>query len=84
MKVVTEELSATLTAMSVKYGEELDLELGLLVAVWLKSWLLEVKHNRDSVLVVVSDQSIVGVCSVSDHVRSQSLLRHLRFLDNWA
>ena len=42
MKVVTEELSATLAAMSVKYGEELDLELGLLVAVWLKSWLLEV------------------------------------------
>ena len=40
VEVVAEELSATLAPMTVKNGEELDLELGLLLAIEAKTWLL--------------------------------------------
>lgn len=70
MQVVPQKLGAALPSVSVKDGEELDLKLGLLVAVWLDARLFKVKHDRYSVLVVVSDQAIVRVRPVGDHVWS--------------
>ena len=35
MQVITQKLSAPLSTMTIEDGEELDLEFGLLVAVWL-------------------------------------------------
>ena len=45
MQVIAEKLSTTLASMAIKDGEELDLEFGLLVTVWLDAWLFEVKHD---------------------------------------
>ena len=55
MKVVSEELCAALATMSIENREELYLKLRLFRAIWLDSWLLEVEHYRDPVLVVISD-----------------------------
>lgn len=68
MKVVAEELSAALATMTVKNGEELNLKLGLLVAVWFNAWLFKIKHDRYPVLVVITDETIVSICSVGNHV----------------
>ena len=45
VEVVTEELGAPLAPMPVKNGEELDLELGLLLAVEAQTWFLQVEHD---------------------------------------
>ena len=45
MKVVTEELSAALAAMTIEDSKELDLELRLLGAIRLYARLLKVKHD---------------------------------------
>ena len=54
--------------MTVKNGEELNLKLGLLVAVWFNAWLFKIKHDRYPVLVVITDETIVSICSVGNHV----------------
>ena len=68
MKVVSEELRAALTAVSIKYRKELYLKLRLLRAIGLNSWFLKVKYNRYPVLIVISDKAIMCVCSVRNHV----------------
>ena len=68
VKIVSQKLRTTLSTMSVEYCEELNLELWLLVAVWLDAWLFEIKNNRYSIFVVVTDKAVVSVCSVCDHV----------------
>ena len=60
--------------MSIEYCEELDLEFGLFRAVRLDARLFKVKHDRDSVLVIVANQSIVSVSSIRNHVWHQRLL----------
>ena len=42
MQVIAKKLSATLATMTIKDGKELNLEFGLLGAVWLDAWLFEV------------------------------------------
>jgi hypothetical protein len=44
MKVVTEEFSAALAAMTIEDSKELDLELRLFGAIRLYAWFLKVKH----------------------------------------
>ena len=44
MKVVTEELSAALAAMTIEDSKELDLELRLLGTIRLYARLLKIKH----------------------------------------
>ena len=68
MKVVSEELSAPLATMTIENSKELYLELGLFRAIRLYSWLLKVKHNRNPVLVVIPDEAIVSVRTVSNHI----------------
>ena len=80
MKVVSEELCAALATMSIENRKELYLKLRLFRAIWLDSRLLEVKHYRNPVLVVISNQAIVSVRTVGDHIRIQCLLRDLSFL----
>ena len=63
--------------MSIKNCKKLDLEARLLLAIESQSWLLEVKHDRNPVFIVVSEDSVVGVCTVCDHIRRERLLRHL-------
>ena len=84
MKVVSEELRAALASMSIENRKELYLKLWLFRAIWLNSWLLEVKHYRNPVLIVISDQAIVSVRTISNHIRVQCLLRDLSFLYDWA
>ena len=83
MKVVSEELSAPLATMTIENSKELYLELGLFRAIGLYSWLLKVEHNRNPVLVVIPDEAIVCVCTVSNHIWVERLLRYLSFLDDW-
>ena len=80
MKVVSEEFCAALATVTVENCKELYLKLRLFRAIWLDSWLLEVEHYRDPVLVVISDQTIVSVRTVCDHIRVKCLLRDLSFL----
>ena len=68
MQMVSKELGAPLPTMTIENGEELYLELRLLRTVRLDSGLLKVEHNRYPVLVVISDEAIVGISSVSNHV----------------
>ena len=79
MQVVTEELSTALASMAIEDSKELDLELGLLRAIRLDAWFLQIKDNRDTVLVVVADKSVVSVSTVGDHIRQQSFLRNFSF-----
>ena len=74
MKIVSKELSTSLTAMPIEYGEELDLELWLLVAVGLDAWFLQIKYNTYTVFIVVPYQPIVSVGSIGDHVGLQYFL----------
>ena len=78
--MVSEELRAALATMSIENCKELYLKLRLFRAIWLDSWLLEVEHYRNPVLIVISDQAIVSVCTVGNHIRVQGLLRDLSFL----
>ena len=80
MKMVSEELGAALTAVSIKNRKELYLILWLFRAIGLYSWFLKVKYNRNPVLVIISDEAIVGIRSVRNHVWIQCLLRDLSFL----
>ena len=57
--------------MTVEDGKELYLMLRLLLAVRLNSGLLEVKHDTDSILIVITDEAIVSIRSVSDHVGNE-------------
>lgn len=68
MKVVTKELCAALASMTIENGEELDFLLRLLRVVGLKSRLLEVENNRDSVFIVISKNAVVGVGTVRDEI----------------
>lgn len=65
MQVITKELSASVATMTVKNSEE-----GCLLDAWcqrlvrLRARLLEVKHDRYSVLVVVPRGTVVCVCCI--------------------
>ena len=61
--------------MSIKNRKKLDLERWLLLAIQSQSWLLEVKNYRNPVFVVVSEDPIVSVCTVCDHIRQERFLR---------
>ena len=82
MKIITEELSTTLPSMTIEDCEELNLEGGLLRTCWLNTRLFQIKHYRNTVLIVVSYQSIVCIRSIRDHIRSLGLLRHFCLLNN--
>ena len=84
MQMVSKELGAALTTMSIENGKELYLVLRLLRTVRLDAWLLKVEHNRYSVLIVISDEAIMGVRTVSNHIWIQRLLRYFSFLDDGA
>ena len=70
--------------MTIEYSEKLDLELGLLIAIWLDTWLFKIKHDADPILVVVPNQSIVSVGTICYHIRIEYLLRDLSFLYDWS
>ena len=57
--------------MAVEDGEELNLMLWLLFAVRLNTRLLEVKNDADPVLIVVTNETIMSIRSISNHVRDQ-------------
>ena len=57
--------------MAVEDGEELNLMLWLLLAVRLNTRLLEVKNDADPVLIVVANETIMSIRSISNHVRDQ-------------
>ena len=80
MKVVSEELGAALATVSIKNRKELYLILRLFRAIGLDSWFLKVKHDRNPVLIVISNKAIVCIRSVRNHVWIQCLLRDLSFL----
>ena len=61
--------------MSIKNRKKLDLERWLLLAIQSQSWLLEVKNYRYSVFIVVSEDPIVSVCAVCDHIGQEGFLR---------
>ena len=82
MQVVAEEFSAALTTVAVEDCEELYLFLGLFRVVWLETWLLQVKDNRDAIFVVVAENSIVGVGTVSNKVGGLDLLSDFCLLDD--
>ena len=69
--------------MTIEDSEELNLKFWLLITVRLDSGLLQVEHYADSVLIVVSDQAIMSVGSVGNHVGDERALRYLGFLDDW-
>ena len=57
--------------MAVEDGEELNLMLWLLFAVRLNTRLLEVKNDADPVLIVVTNETIMSIRSISNHVGNQ-------------
>ena len=61
--------------MSIKNRKELDLVRWLLLAIESQSWLLEVKNYRNPVFIVVSEDAIVSVCAVCDHIGQEGFLR---------
>lgn len=69
--------------MAIENRKELDLELRLLGAIGLNTRLLKVKHDRYSILIIVSNQPIMCVSTIRDHVRVKRLLSNLGFLDDW-
>ena len=84
MKVVSEELRAALATMSIENREELYLKLRLFRGIWLDSRLLKVKHYGNPVLIVISDEAIMGVRTVRNHVWIERLLRYFSFLNDGA
>ena len=84
VKIVSQKLRTTLSTMSVEYREELNLELGLLTAVQLNAWLLEVEDDADAVFIVISYQAIMSVRPVRYHVGYQRTLRDFCFLNYWS
>lgn len=64
-----------MSSMSIKNCKELDLVRWLLLAIESQSWLLEVKNYRNSVFIVVSEDPIVSVCPVCDHIGQEGFLR---------
>ena len=61
MQVVSEEVSAGMTTVTIKYGEEGT--LGPAIAFFLRR-LLHVKNDRYSVLIVVAHNTLIRVCSI--------------------
>ena len=70
--------------MSIENCKELDLELWLLTAVWLNTWLFKVQNYANSILIVVSNQAVMCIGTIGYHVRSQGLLRHFCFFNYWS
>ena len=64
MEIVSEEVSARMASMSIKYGEEGT--LGPPFALFLR-WLLHVQHDRHSVFIVVSYYTLVSIGSICFH-----------------
>ena len=82
MKVITEEFCAALSTMAIEDCEELNFVRRLFCTRWLNTRLLQIKHYRNSVLIVISNQSIMCICSVGHHIRCLCFLRYFCLLDN--
>ena len=83
MQIVSQEFGTAMSTMTIENGEELNLEFRLLGAIGLNARLLKVKHDRYSILIIVSDQSIMCVSTIWNHVRRKRLLSYLGFLYDW-
>ena len=84
MKIVSEEFGTALATVPIENGEELYLELWLLVTVWLQSRFLQIENDRDPIFVVVPYQAIVSVCTVGYHVWEQAFLRNFCLFNDWS
>ncbi len=62
MQIISQEVSAGSSAMSVVYSEERALGPYLFGAM---CWLHDIKNDRDSVFVIVPNDALVCICSIS-------------------
>ena len=74
VQLVSKKFSAALTTMPVENSKKLNLFLRLLRVVWLKTRLLQIKNDRNPVFIVIPENSIVSVGSITNEVRVLSLL----------
>jgi hypothetical protein len=81
VQVITEELSTALATVAIENSEELDLELWLLIAVRLDARLFQVKHDRNTVFIVIPHEAVMSVGSVGDHIWHERPLGHFCFLE---
>lgn len=63
MKVISQEISTGIPAMSIKHAEEWT--FWPVLSILLGWWLHDVQDNWDSVFVVVSNYTLIRVCSVA-------------------
>lgn len=61
VQVVTEEICACMPTMSVKNSEKRALRPAVTFFLWR---LLDVKYDRNSILVIVSHDTLISICSV--------------------
>ena len=66
MEVVSQEVCTSIASMAVEHSEKAA--LGPVLDVLLRGRLHDVQYDTHSVLVVVSDDTLVGVRSVTDDV----------------
>ena len=78
MQIVSQEISAYSSSMPVIDAEEGAL-WPLLALIVLRLWLHDVENDGDSVFVVVSDDTLIGIGSISCH-QTIPLVRKLRIL----
>ena len=74
MKVVPKKFGATLTAVAIKNGKELDLFLRLFGIIGLEPRLLEIEHDRNPIFIVVPENAIMRICPVGHEIRRLRLL----------
>lgn len=65
MQIISQEVSACISSMSIKYTKEAT--LWPVLNVFLGRRLHDIEHDADSVLVVVSDDSLVRIGSVPNY-----------------
>lgn len=80
MQVVSQKIRTSITSMTIKYSEKAALRpIYYILLGW---WLHDIEDNTDPILIIVSDNSLIGVCSIAHYV---SIFAHtaLGWLPHW-
>ena len=82
MQIVSKKLSTSLATMTVENRKELYLKLRLFFTVRLESRFFKVENNAYAIFIIVSDQAVMSIGAVCNHVWNKRTLRYFRFFDD--